>query len=159
MEAIKTMTELEIKQKLNDCDKRIIQSYKNLLSEASNVGENAYQAVNKFNPELVFYPNKWRLIVPIALVILGAIVFLVSCSAGLSDSKHSGTSFSIAWYAGAPMVIVGVIMGAVNRKKENEEKEATQRSVKTCCALLKTNRNYLMIQSKEIRKYEIIILC
>lgn len=75
------MTEQELKQKINDCDRQIVSAYNNLRSAARDVGSRGYQAAQSARQSAISEAsgNKTKnTLLPLIISVVGFFMFGVS---------------------------------------------------------------------------------
>ena len=89
------MTEQEIKQKINDCDRQIVSTYNNLRSAAREVGSKGYQAAQSARGSAVSEADgrvTKNTLLPLIISVVGFFLF------------------GAAWFLALLMVIGGIVL-------------------------------------------------
>lgn len=107
------MTEQEIKQKINDCDRQIVSAYNNLRSAARDVGSRGYQAAQSARQSAISEAsgNKTKnTLLPLIISVVGFFMFGVS------------------WFLGLVMLIGGIVLAYNLNQKADKELKSVQSS-------------------------------
>mgnify|MGYP001107293846 CR=1 FL=1 len=107
------MTEQEIKQKINDCDRQIVSAYNNLRSAARDVGSRGYQAAQSARQSAISEAsgNKTKnTLLPLIISVVGYFMFGVS------------------WFLGLVMLIGGIVLAYNLNQKADKELKSVQSS-------------------------------
>lgn len=107
------MTEQEIKQRINDCDRQIVSAYNNLRSAARDVGSRGYQAAQSARQSAISEAsgNKTKnTLLPLIISVVGFFMFGVS------------------WFLGLVMLIGGIVLAYNLNQKADKELKSVQSS-------------------------------
>lgn len=107
------MTEQELKQKINDCDRQIVSAYNNLRSAARDVGSRGYQAAQSARQSAISEAsgNKTKnTLLPLIISVVGFFMFGVS------------------WFLGLVMLIGGIVLAYNLNQKADKELKSVQSS-------------------------------
>lgn len=107
------MTEQEIKQKINNCDRQIVAAYNNLRSAARDVGSRGYQAAQNARQSAISEASENKTkntLLPLIISVVGLFIFGVS------------------WFLGLAMIIGGIGIAYNMNQKADKELRAVRSS-------------------------------
>lgn len=107
------MTEQELKQKINDCDRQIASAFNNLRSAARDVGSRGYQAAQSARQSAISEAsgNKTKnTLLPLIISVVGFFMFEAS------------------WFLGLVMLIGGIVLAYNLNQKADKELKSVQSS-------------------------------
>ena len=105
------MTEQELKQKINDCDRQIVSAYNNLRSAARDVGSRGYQVAQSARQSAISEAsgNKTKnTLLPLIISVVGFFMFGAS------------------WFLGLVMLIGGIVLAYNLNQKADKELKSVQ---------------------------------